>query len=187
MSETLILQNTGRGPVSFIIYPPVELEGGMPKHKRRKALRDSLVSIKIIQGQSVDLVEKTGLTRKQLEDLPEVKTIIRNPFVRVLDTMDPPAPPAPAPAPKPAPVEVPKKVEPPKPAEPPPPPPAPEPTKAAEPPPPPPAEPAPVEPPKPAEPEAPPAPPPPAGMPAEPPRAIPVKQKKGPKGVAPKP
>lgn len=96
--ESFVLQNTGRGQIAFMLNPPVHMEDGMPKHKRRKALRENVQSIVIPQAGSVDLVEKTGLTVKVLRQLPEVLTILRNPNVRwVEDVNAPTAPPPPAP------------------------------------------------------------------------------------------
>jgi len=109
--ESFVLQNTGRGQIAFMLNPPVHMEEGMPKHKRRKALRENVQSIVIPQAGSVDLVEKTGLSVKVLRQLPEILTILRNPNVRWVEDVNapttPPVEPKPAPLP---PVEAPKPV-----------------------------------------------------------------------------
>jgi len=109
--ESFTLQNTGRGQIAFMLNPPVHMEDGMPKHKRRKALRENVQSIVIPQAGSVDLVEKTGLSVKVLRQLPEILTILRNPNVRWVEDVNapttPPVEPKPAPLP---PVEAPKPV-----------------------------------------------------------------------------
>jgi hypothetical protein len=94
--ESFTLQNTGRGQIAFMLNPPVHMEDGMPKHKRRKALRENVQSIVIPQAGSVDLVEKTGLSVGVLRQLPEVLTILRNPNVRWMEdpagALSPPPP-----------------------------------------------------------------------------------------------
>lgn len=121
MSDAFVLQNTGHGQIAFMLYPPVELDMSLPKHKRRKTLRGGMVSIVIPQGGSVDLVDKTGLPASTLRKLPEVLAIMNNKNVRVAAYVsedpkvpssvakfvapEPPAPPPPA-----APVKAPEQV-----------------------------------------------------------------------------
>lgn len=84
MAETFILKNVGSGQVSFIVHPPVDLNWSLPKHHRRRMLREGAVSVMIPRSSTVDLVALTGLPASVLKGLPEVMTILRSPYVRLL-------------------------------------------------------------------------------------------------------
>jgi len=78
MVEKFRIMNVGRGPISFRIYTLLshdELDG-LPSHKRRKAVKSSFVDVVVAPANSVDLVEKTNLTVKQIKTQPELLQLL---------------------------------------------------------------------------------------------------------------
>jgi|GEM_PF-4452863 len=110
MAETFRVFNTSHGDVRFTVYPPLGNLDHLPRHKRRKALGNSMVHVKIPAQHSVDLVAETGLTKAELQGQPELSGMLYGPR-HVLEVVvlegdepakkaEPPkAPPPPAPEP----------------------------------------------------------------------------------------
>jgi len=78
MVEKFRIMNVGRGPVSFRIYTLTSHEDlvGLPNHKRRKAIKSNFVDVVVQPANSMDLVEKTGLTTAQLKKQPELLQLL---------------------------------------------------------------------------------------------------------------
>ena len=84
MKDSYILKNVGSGVVSFdVMVAEGDLEN-LPRHKRRKATRGSIVKINISAGMTVDLVEVLGVPSEVAATLPEVVDIMKKPVIRAL-------------------------------------------------------------------------------------------------------
>ncbi len=88
MSETYTILNATRGSVSFRVHPLQSADelNAMAGHHRRKAIRSAAINVSIPHGVSVDLVEKTGLTVKELKNSPELHKLIRGGSLREMET-----------------------------------------------------------------------------------------------------
>jgi hypothetical protein len=87
MSDSYVLKNIGQGVVSFKVNAPNLDTEGMPKHKKRKALRTSAVDVFIGRGMTIDLVEKLGMPSGEIAEIPEVKSIVANQNIRLLSAL----------------------------------------------------------------------------------------------------
>jgi len=85
MSEKYVAYNLTKGIVSFglaVAVAPEELEG-LPSHRRRRTLKSNIIQIVIPYGESMDLVEKTGLSADQIKSSAELIKLISRNAVRV--------------------------------------------------------------------------------------------------------
>ena len=114
-----VVMNTSKANINFTVFTPsppgTEM---MAKHKRRKARNSDNLNVSLKPNNSVDLVELTGLTIKELMDNVEVRELVRvkTDRVKVVIEEDKPEPKpkkaVPSSAPEPPPVVEPPLVDP---------------------------------------------------------------------------
>lgn len=78
MKESLLVINVSKGPISFWVNSTLKL-GNLAQYSRyhqRKMVKSTKQQIVLPSNISVDLVEQTGLTVKQLKDDVEMKKIL---------------------------------------------------------------------------------------------------------------
>lgn len=78
MKEVYRVMNNSRGTVSFNLYLNQNKEDlmALAEHKRRKAIRSSIISVSIPCSTSVDLVERYGLSIEELKNNTELHRMI---------------------------------------------------------------------------------------------------------------
>ena len=84
-----VLSNIGRTSVGFTVYtPPPEGAEFMAQHKQRKFKNSGNIYINLNPNSSVDLIERTGMTVKELMDNPEVRELVRVKTDKVTATIE---------------------------------------------------------------------------------------------------
>jgi len=80
VKESYVIVNNAGGSVSFSIYPPQDADNlqRMSGHHRRKMIRSSTQHVSIQHGTSIDFVERTGLSVKDLKNNPELYKLINS-------------------------------------------------------------------------------------------------------------
>jgi|GEM_PF-6976333 len=90
MTEKYEVMNATRGAVSFRVHPDQSVEdlNAMAGHHRRKAIRSAAVNVTIPHGIAYDLVEKTGLTIKELKNSPELHKLLKGGSLSLLKSVE---------------------------------------------------------------------------------------------------
>lgn len=75
--EKFIIGNMSKTDICFTVYTPVAVDIPMSKHKLRKLRNSGNFFIRLKPNHSVDLIEMTGLSIKELMDNIEVRELVR--------------------------------------------------------------------------------------------------------------
>jgi hypothetical protein len=87
MNDKFVLKNIGKGFVSFKVELPIYVDSNVPRHKLRKAIRNTYRDVVISPNATIDLVAALGFSSDVVSKLPEVVNICKNPNVKILSDL----------------------------------------------------------------------------------------------------